>query len=65
MIVLVLCYSGDRWGVLTMGDCAAGPAFAIWVDTFKVQGHIEVMDGVDIEEYVIESDAVSVFHVSR
>ena len=43
-----------------MGDCAAGPAFAIWVDNFKVQGHIEVMDGVDIEEYVIESDAVSV-----
>ena len=41
-----------------MGDCADGPAFAIWVDNFKVQGHIELMQDQGIVDYVIESTNV-------
>ena len=43
-----------------MGDCSNGAAFAIWVDGYKVQGHIEVLNGNNIVKHVIESDAVSI-----
>ena len=41
-----------------MGDCSAGPAFAIWISNYKVQGHVEVMDGIPFTDYVIEGDTV-------
>ena len=46
--------------MITMSDCAMGPAFAIWVDNFKVQGHIELIEGIIITDHVIETTEVSV-----
>ena len=51
--------STGTWGVLSMGDCANGPAFAIWVVDSKVYAQIELMDGVNVAKYTIESVNVS------
>ena len=45
-----------------MGDCSDGASFAIWVDNYKVQGHIEVIAGNNIVKHVIASDTVRFFY---
>ena len=58
-------FSAETWGVVTMGDCASGPAFAIWVDNHRVQAHIELMNGFNIVDHVITSDAVSFLYIIK